>query len=162
MLGNNSSSSDWKRSPSLKRSNNDQGRRSKEVSPKVREPLKEHSKRKKPKSRNKSSNNRNTDEGRSPSPKRWSKKSKKRHRSRSKKNKKKKHRRYLSSPSPSSSSNDDSNESKYRNNENKESTDSQILDLGWFLRRISTNTACLQIWHNTPTLILILISKRQT
>ena len=157
MLGNNSSSSDWKRSPSLKRSNNDQGRRSKEVSPKVREPLKEHSKRKKPKSRNKSSNNRNTDEGRSPSPKRWSKKSKKRHRSRSKKNKKKKHRRYSSSPSPSSSSNDDSDESKYRNNESKEST-----DFLWFLRRISTNAAYLQICHNTPTLILILISKRQT
>ena len=38
----------------------------------------------------------------------------------------------------------------------------QILDLGWFLRRISTNTAYLQIWHNTPTLILILISKGQT
>ena len=38
----------------------------------------------------------------------------------------------------------------------------QILDLGWFLRRISTDTAYLQIWHNTPTIILILISKRQT
>ena len=38
----------------------------------------------------------------------------------------------------------------------------QILDLGWFVRRISTNTAYFQIWHNTPTLILILISKRQT
>ena len=38
----------------------------------------------------------------------------------------------------------------------------QILNLKWFLRRISTNTAYCQIWHNTPTLILILISRRQT
>ena len=38
----------------------------------------------------------------------------------------------------------------------------QVLDLGWFLRRISTNTAYLRVWHNTPTLILILISRRQT
>ena len=36
----------------------------------------------------------------------------------------------------------------------------RIPDLGWFLRRISTNTAYLQIWPNTPTLILILTSKR--
>ena len=33
----------------------------------------------------------------------------------------------------------------------------QIPDLGWFLKRISTNTAYLQIWRNTPTLILILM-----
>ena len=38
----------------------------------------------------------------------------------------------------------------------------QITDLGWFLMRISTNTSYLQIWPNTPTLILILLSKRQT
>ena len=38
----------------------------------------------------------------------------------------------------------------------------KIPDLGWFLRRISTNTAYIQIWPNTPTLILILTSKRQT
>ena len=38
----------------------------------------------------------------------------------------------------------------------------QIPDLGWFLRRINTNTAYLQKWPNTPTLILILTSKRQT
>ena len=38
----------------------------------------------------------------------------------------------------------------------------QILDLGWFLRKISTNTVHLQIWHNMPTLSLILISERQT
>ena len=38
----------------------------------------------------------------------------------------------------------------------------QIPDLGWFLRRIGTNTAYLQIWPNTPTLILIPTSKRQT
>ena len=141
------------------RSNNDQGRRSKEVSSKVGEALKEHPKRKIPKSCCKSSNDRSTDEERNPSPKRRSKKSHKRHRSRSKKNKQKKHRRYSSPPSPSSSSNDDSDESKYRNNEGKESTDS---NLGSFLRRISTNTEYLQIWPNTPTLILILISKRQT
>ena len=29
----------------------------------------------------------------------------------------------------------------------------QIPDLGWLLRMISTNTATLQIWRNTPTLI---------
>ena len=40
MSGNESGSSDRERSPSLMRSNNDQGRRSKEVSPKVEEPLK--------------------------------------------------------------------------------------------------------------------------
>ena len=38
----------------------------------------------------------------------------------------------------------------------------QIPDLGWFLRRISTNTAYFQLWPNTPTLILILKLKRQT
>ena len=38
----------------------------------------------------------------------------------------------------------------------------EISDLGWFLRRISINTAYLQIWPNTPTLVLILTSKRQT
>ena len=38
----------------------------------------------------------------------------------------------------------------------------QIPGLGWFLRRISTNTAYLQIWYNTPMLMLILTSKRQT
>ena len=38
----------------------------------------------------------------------------------------------------------------------------QIPDLGWFLRRISTNTAYLQIWPNTPTLVLKLTSERQT
>ena len=89
MSSNESSSSDRERSPSLMRSNNDQGRRSKEVSLKVGEPLKEHPIRKRPKSRSKSSNDRSTDEERSPSPKRRSKKSKKRHQSRSKKNKRK-------------------------------------------------------------------------
>ena len=108
------------------RSNNDQGRRSKEVSPKVGESMKEHPKRKRPKSRSKYSHDRSTDKKRSPSPKRASKKSKKRHRSRSKKNKKKKHQRYSSSPSPSGSSNNDSDESKYRNNERKESTNSRF------------------------------------
>ena len=77
MLGNESGSSDRKKSPSLIRSNNDQERRSKEVSPKVGEPLKEHGKRKRPKSRSKSSNDRSIDEERSLSPKRQSKKSKK-------------------------------------------------------------------------------------
>ena len=46
MSGNESGSSDQGKSPSLMRSNNDQGQRSKEVSPKVGEPLKEHPKRK--------------------------------------------------------------------------------------------------------------------
>ena len=96
MLGNESSSSDREKSPSLMRSNNDQGRRNKEVSPKVGESLKEHLKRKRPKSRSKSSNDRSTDEERNPSPKR------------------------------SSSSNDDSDKSKYRNNEGQESTDSRF------------------------------------
>ena len=127
MSGNESSSSDRERSPSLLSSNNDQGRRSKEVSPKVGEPLKKHAKRKRPKSRSKSSNDRSTDEKRSPSPKRRSKKSKKRDRSRSKKNKKKKHWGYSSSPSPSSSSNEHSDESKYRNNESKEGTDYRFI-----------------------------------
>ena len=126
MSGNESSSSNRERSPSLMRSNNCQGRRSKEVSPKVGEPLKEHPKRKRSKSRIKSLNNRSTDEERSPSPKRRSIKSKKRHRSRSKKNKKKNHWRYSSPPSPSSSSNDDLDESKYRNNKGKESADSRF------------------------------------
>ena len=70
MSGNESGSSDRGKSPSVRRSNNDQGRRSKEVSPKVGEPLKEHPKRKRPKSRSKPSNDGNTDEERSPSPKR--------------------------------------------------------------------------------------------
>ena len=77
MLGNESSSSHRERSPSLMRSNNDQGRTSKEVSPKVGEPLKEHPKSKITKCRSKSSNNRRTDEERIPSMKRRSKKSKK-------------------------------------------------------------------------------------
>ena len=126
MLGSESGSSDWEKSPSLMRSNNDQGRRSKEVSPKVGEPLKEHPKWKRPKSSSKSSNDRSTDEERNPSPKRRSKKSKKQHQSRSKKDKKKKHRRYSSSPSPSRWSNNDFDGSKYRNNEGKESTDSRF------------------------------------
>ena len=125
MSDNESGPSNWEESPSIMRSNNDQGRRSKEVSPKVGKP-KEHPKRKRPKSRSKSSNDRSTDEERSPSPQRQSKKLKKRHRPRSKKNKKKKHHRCSSSPSPSSSSNDDSDESKYRNYESKESTDSRF------------------------------------
>ena len=49
MSGNESSSSHRERNPYLMRSNNDQGRWSKEVSPKVGEPLKEHPKRKRPK-----------------------------------------------------------------------------------------------------------------
>ena len=61
------------------RSNNDQGQRSKEISPKVGEPLKEHPKRKRPKGRSKSSNDRSIDEERSPSPKKRSKKLMKRH-----------------------------------------------------------------------------------
>ena len=159
MPGNESSSSDRERSHSIMRSNNDQERRSKEVSPKVGEPLKEHPEKKRPKSRSKSLNDRNTDEERILSPKRRSKKSKKQHQSRSKKSKKKKHQRYSSLPSPSSSSGGNSDESKYRNNEGKENTDSRF-------RVVSEDNQykynLLQIWHNTPTLILILISKKQT
>ena len=77
MLGNESGASDREKNPSLMRSNNDQGQRSKEVSLKVGEILKEHLYRRRPKSRSKSSNDRSTDEERSPSPKRRSKKSKK-------------------------------------------------------------------------------------
>ena len=126
MSSNESGSSDREKRLSLMGSNNNQVRRSKEVSPKVGESLKEHPKRKRPKSRSKSSNNKSTDEERSPLPKRQSKKSKKRHQSRSKKNKKEKHRKYSFSPSPSSSSNDVSDETKYENNEGKESTDSRF------------------------------------
>ena len=38
----------------------------------------------------------------------------------------------------------------------------QIPDLVWFLSRIGTNTAFLQIWPNTPTVVLKLTSERQT
>ena len=76
MLDNESGSSDREKSPSLIRSNNEQGRRPKEISPKVGEPLKEHPKRKIPKSYSKSSSDRSTDEERGPLPKRRSKKSK--------------------------------------------------------------------------------------
>ena len=62
LSGSESGSSDREKSPSLMRSNNDQGRRSKEVSPKMGEYLKEHPKRKRPKSRSKSWNDRSTDE----------------------------------------------------------------------------------------------------
>ena len=58
MSGNESGSSDREKSPSLMRSNNDQRRRSKEVSPKVGEPRNERPKKKKPKSRSKFSNDR--------------------------------------------------------------------------------------------------------
>ena len=69
MLVNESSSSDREKLPCFMRTRY-QGRRSKEVSHKVGEHLKEHPKRKRPKSRRKSSNNRSTDEERSHSPKR--------------------------------------------------------------------------------------------
>ena len=62
MLSNESGCSDREKNPSLMRSNNDQGRRSKEVSTKVGETLKEHPQRKKPTSRSKSLNDRSTDE----------------------------------------------------------------------------------------------------
>ena len=62
MSGNESSSSDGERSTSLIRSNNDQGQRSKELSPNLGKPLKEQPKRKRPKRRSKSSNNKSTDE----------------------------------------------------------------------------------------------------
>ena len=105
-----------------------------------------------------SSNDRSTDGRRRPLPKGQSKTSKKRHWSRSKKNKKIQNRRYSPSPSPSSSYNSDSDESKYRNNESKERTDLRLT----VVSEVDTKTAYLQLWPNTPTLILILISKRQT
>ena len=55
------------------RSNNDQGRRSKEVLVKVGEPLKEQPKGKRPKNHSKLSYDRSTDQERSPSQKRQSK-----------------------------------------------------------------------------------------
>ena len=153
MPGNEISSSDREKSPCLMRSNNDQRRRSKEVSPKVGEPLKKYPKRKRPKSCSKSSNDRRTDKQRSPSPKRRSKKSKKRHRSRSKKCKKKKHRRYSSSHHHQAHLITILMEVII---EIMRARKAQILDSKWFLRRISTNTAYSQIWHNTLTLILYL------
>ena len=62
MSGSESGSGDGEKSPSHMRSNNDQGQRSKEVSPKMGEYLKEHHKRKRPKSRSKSSNDKSIDE----------------------------------------------------------------------------------------------------
>ena len=44
------------------------------------------------------------------------------------------------------------------NIETMRDTKAQIPDVGWFLTRISTNTAYLQILPNTSTLILILTS----
>ena len=108
------------------KSNNDQGRRSKEVSPKVGEPLKKHPKRKRPMSHSKSSSYRRTDEERNPLLKRQSKRLKEQYLSRSKKSKNNKHLRYPSSPSPSSSSNHDSDKNKYRNNEGKKSINSRF------------------------------------
>ena len=105
----------------------------------------------------KSTSLRSTDEERSAWPKRRSKKSKKRRRSRSMKTKKKMHRRYSSSLSLSTHQMNilitaDIKTMKVRK--------PQIPDFWWFLRRISTNTTSLYIWSNTPTLILILRSKR--
>ena len=57
------------------------------------------------------------------------------------KTKRKKHRRYSSSPSPSSSM----TILMRVKIETMRARKVQIPDLGWFLRRISTNTACLQI-----------------
>ena len=108
------------------------------------------------------------------------KKVEERRRSQSKKTRKKNHRRYSSSPSPSSSSNDYSDESKDRGNDSKESKDRRLkkeVDRSKYRVRIepestdrskirvvsekliSIKAAYLEIWHNTPTLILILTSK---
>ena len=141
------------------RSNNDQGRSSKEVSPKVGEPLKENPKMKRPKSNNKSSCDRSTDYERSPSPKRHSKS--------------RRNDVDLETREPNRKS--IRNIHPYHHHQAHLMTilirekikamrarKAQIPDLGWFLRRISTNTAYLQIWQSTPMLILILTSKRQT
>ena len=90
MSGNEIDSSDQEKSPSPVISSNDQGRRIKEVSLKMGEPLKKHLKRKRPESRSKSSSDRSTDEERGSSPKRRSKKSKKGNQSQSKKKTKRK------------------------------------------------------------------------
>ena len=95
---------------------------------------------------------------RNPSPKKRSKKSKKRHRSKSKKNKGKgigdihvchHHQARLMTIL------------MRVNIEIMNARKTQIPDLE-FLRWISANTAYLQIWSNTATLILMLKSKRQT
>ena len=65
MSDNENCSSDREKSPSFMWSNDDLEQRSKKVSPKAREPLKEHPKRKRAKSRSKSSSDRSTDEERS-------------------------------------------------------------------------------------------------
>ena len=65
MSDNENCSSDREKSPSFMWSNDDLEQRSKKVSPKAREPLKEHPKRKRPKSRSKSPSDRSTDEERS-------------------------------------------------------------------------------------------------
>ena len=132
MSGNESGSSDQEESPSLMRSNNDQGRRSKMVSPKVGGPLKEHPKRKRPESRSKSSNNRSTDEN---------KKSRRNDIDLEARKTKRKciedihlrhhHQAHLMTI-------------RMRVNiKTMRARKAQIPDLGWFLRRISTNTANL-------------------
>ena len=158
MSGNERGSSNWEESPSFIRSNNDQGWRSKEVSPKVGKP-KEHHKGKRPKSCSKSSNDRSTDEERSPSPQRRLKSWRSDIDLEAIKTKRKSigdihlrhhHQAHLMTIL------------MRVNIEITKARKAQIPDLGRFLRRISTNTACLQMWPNTPTLIMILTSKRQT
>ena len=125
MLSNESGCGDREKNPSLMRSNNDQGRRSKEVSTKVGETLKEHPQRKNLRVAvnlwtiealmNKEIPHRKGDQ-----------KSQRSNINIETRKRKKKHLRYSSSPSPSSSSNDGSDESKYRNSEGKKSTDSRF------------------------------------
>ena len=127
---------------------------------KMREPLKEQPKRKRVKSRSKSSSDRSTDEERSPSSKRWPKKSKKQHWCQEKEARKRKsigdihlchhHQAHLMMML------------MMLMIEAMRARKAQIPNLGWFLRRISINTAYLQIPTNTQTLILILSSKWQT
>ena len=141
MSGNESGSSDQEKSLFLMKSNNDQGR-SREVLPEAGKPLKEHPKRKRPKGRSKSSSDISTDEERSPSPKRRSKRSKKRRHLEARKTKRKSignihlrhhHQVHLMTIL------------MRVNIETMKARKAHTPDLGWFLRRINTNTAYLQI-----------------
>ena len=119
--------------------------------------MKEHPKRKRPKSRSKSSNDRSTDKERSPSPKGDQKSRRNVIDLEARKTKRKSigdihlrhhHQAHLVTILTRV------------NIETMRARKAQIPDLRWFLRRISTNTAYLQIWPNMSPLILILTSKR--
>ena len=159
MSGNESSFSHRERSPSLMRSNNDQGRWSKEVSPKVGEPLKEHPKRKRPKF----------------AVNLWTIEALMKKDVPHRRSNQKSRRNDIDLEARKTKRKSIGDIYLRHHHEAHQMTilmrvnieilgarKAQIIDLGWFLMRISTNTSYLQIWPNTPTLILILLSKRQT